>query len=96
MICPDLHKIADAYGIPYLSVSDNGQVLHDSIAKALAMEGPVICEVHMHPEQTLFPKSASFLDKETGKMTSAPLDKMAPFMNETLQRECEYIPKSDD
>lgn len=96
VICPDLHKIADAYGIPYLSVSDNGQVLHDSIAKALAMEGPVICEVHMHPEQTLFPKSASFLDKETGKMTSAPLDKMAPFMNETLQRECEYIPKSDD
>lgn len=89
VICPDMSKIAAAYGIPYLSVSENGQTLRDTIAKALATDGPVICEVHMHPEQTLFPKSASFMDKN-GKMSSAPLEKMAPFMNEKLQAECVY------
>ena len=93
VVCPNLEKIAGAYGIPYISVSENGQVLCETIAKALAAEGPIICEVHMHPEQTLFPKSASFMDKQTGKMTSAPLDKMAPFVSEELQEECIYRPE---
>ena len=51
----------------------------------------MICEIHMHPEQTLFPKSASFMDKN-GKMSSAPLEKMAPFMGEELQKQCIYHP----
>ena len=51
----------------------------------------LLAGIHMHPEQTLFPKSASFMDKETGKMSSAPLEKMAPFMNEELQKECIYL-----
>ena len=92
VICPDLHKIADAYGIPYLSISENGEKLQQVIADTLATAGPVICEVHMHPEQTLFPKSASFMDKQTGKMTSAPLEKMAPFMSDELQEKCVYHP----
>lgn len=88
VICPDLKKIAAAYGIPYTSCSENGQSLRDTIASVLASNGPMICEIHMHPEQTLFPKSASFMDKKTGKMSSAPLEKMAPFMEEHLQKEC--------
>lgn len=90
VICPNLEKIAGAYGIPYTSCHDNGQPLRDSIAKVLASDGPMICEIHMHPEQTLFPKSASFMDKKTGKMSSAPLEKMAPFMSDELQEECIY------
>ena len=92
VICPDLSKICAAYGIPYASCSENGEVLRDTIAKTLAAEGPMVCEIHMHPEQTLFPKSASFMDKKTGKMSSAPLEKMAPFMPEELQNECVYKP----
>ena len=90
VICPNLEKIAAAYGIPYLSISENGEKLQQVIAKTLATEGPVICEVHMHPEQTLFPKSATIMDKKTGKMSSAPLEKMAPFVSEALQEECTY------
>lgn len=90
VICPSLEKIAAAYGIPYLSINENGEKLQQVIAKTLATEGPVICEVHMHPEQTLFPKSATIMDKKTGKMSSAPLEKMAPFVNEELQNECTY------
>lgn len=88
VICPNLSKIAAAYGIPYVSISENGQALKEAIAQTLTHKGPMICEVHMHPEQTLFPKSASFMDKETGKMSSAPLEKMAPFVSDELQAEC--------
>ena len=90
VICPNLEKIAGAYGIPYTSCNENGQPLRDAIARVLTSDGPIICEIHMHPEQTLFPKSASFMDKETGRMTSAPLDKMAPFMDDNLQDLCKF------
>jgi acetolactate synthase-1/2/3 large subunit len=90
VVCPNLEKIADAYGIPYLSICENGEKLQQVITETLATDGPVICEVHMHPEQTLFPKSASFMDKTTGKMSSAPLEKMAPFMSDELQEKCVY------
>lgn len=89
VVCPDLKRIAEAYGIPFVRVSSN-EALESTISEVLNAEGAMICEVKMHPEQTLFPKSASFMDKKTGKMSSAPLEKMAPFMNEELQKECEY------
>lgn len=89
VMCPDLHKIAAAYGIPYVSCSENGEKLIEVISQTLSCAGPMICEIHMHPEQTLFPKSASFMD-ENGKMASAPLEKMAPFMSEELQEQCIY------
>lgn len=90
VICPNLERIASAYGIPYTSCHENGQPLRDTIAKVIDSDGPMICEIHMHPEQTLFPKSASFMDKKTGKMSSAPLEKMAPFMSDELQEGCIY------
>lgn len=89
VVCPDLKRIAEAYGIPFVRVSSN-EALESTINDVLNADGTMICEVKMHPEQTLFPKSASFMDKETGNMTSAPLEKMAPFMNEELQEECVY------
>lgn len=89
VVCPDLKRIAEAYGIPFVRVLSN-EALESTIIDVLNAEGAMICEVRMHPEQTLFPKSASFMDKETGKMSSAPLEKMAPFMSEELQEECVY------
>lgn len=89
VVCPDLKRIAEAYGIPFVRVSSN-EALQSTINDVLNADGAMICEVRMHPEQTLFPKSASFMDKETGKMTSAPLEKMAPFMSDELQEACIY------
>ena len=87
--CPDMMRIATAYGIPFVRVSCNNK-LESTINEVLSANSPMICEIKMHPEQTLFPKSASFMDKKTGKMSSAPLEKMAPFMSEELQAECIY------
>lgn len=90
VVCPNMQKIAAAYGIPYTSCRSNGEELIKVISDTLNSKGSMICEIHMHPLQTLFPKSASFMDKKTGKMTSAPLDKMKPFLDEELQEECVY------
>lgn len=89
VVCPDLKRITEAYGIPFVRVSSN-EALESTISEVLNAEGAMICEVKMHPEQTLFPKSASFMDKKTGKMSSAPLEKMAPFMSDELQAECVF------
>lgn len=90
VVCPDMKKIADAYGIPFIRVNKEGEELERTIDAVLASEGAMICEITMHPLQTLFPKSASFLDKETGKMSSAPLEKMAPFVSDELQQAVIY------
>ena len=89
VICPDMEKIATAYGIPFLRIDQEGDVLLQQLSETLSHEGPIICEIKMHPLQTLFPKSASFMDSE-GRMSSAPLEKMAPFMPEELQKQCVY------
>jgi acetolactate synthase-1/2/3 large subunit len=91
VICPDMERISKAYEIPFLRTNqENGLI--DTIQQALNIDGPVICEIKMHPEQTLFPKSASFMD-EDGKMTSAPLEKLAPFLSDEIQDQCYYYKK---
>lgn len=77
--CPDLAKIAAAYGLDYRSCSSNGPALRQAIAETLDAQGAQICELHMPPEQSLLPKCASRLDERTGRMESEPLDHMAPF-----------------
>ena len=63
VICPDMAKIAGAYGIPFVRIHEEGKVLKDTIAEVLASPGVMICEITMDPEQTLFPKSASSMIK---------------------------------
>lgn len=89
IICPDMIKIAQAYGYPTMDIRDE-DLLDETIKKALDIDGPVFVQIHMPPFQTLLPKAASFLNNDTGQMTSAPLEKMAPFMNDELQAECEF------
>jgi len=92
VICPDMRRLAEAYGIPFIRVNEEGEVLNRSIENVLNSDGSFICEIKMHPEQTLFPKSATFMD-ENGKMASAPLEKMFPFVTEEEQKKCIYNSK---
>ena len=89
VICPDMAKIAGAYGIPFVRIHEEGKVLKDTIAEVLASPGVMICEITMDPEQTLFPKSASSMDKN-GKMVSSPLERMFPFLPDEEQQKCTY------
>jgi len=74
----DFARLAAAYGIPYSCIRNNGE-LPDGIARALADEGPGLCELHLAADQGILPRVSSFR-REDGTYESRPLEDMAPFL----------------
>ena len=68
---PQMKKIANAYSIPYYSCNDISK-LDETVNKTLNHDGYVMCEIFE-------PKSAS-KKLPDGKMVSAPLEDMKPFL----------------
>lgn len=77
---PDLQKVASAYELPYIS-TDRMVDLESTVAKALGMSGPVICEIFTPPFQEVLP-TVSSQKLADGSMQSKPLHDMYPFMSE--------------
>jgi len=50
----DFIKLADAYGIPGYRIDTNDEV-DEILAKALAIEGPVVVECRVHPDEMVTP-----------------------------------------
>ena len=78
VVLPSFEKLANAFGLPCFKLSNN-QELDDKLKKVFATPGPVLIEVMLDPFEVLGPKAASkkLLD---GRMVSAPLEDMAPFL----------------
>jgi acetolactate synthase-1/2/3 large subunit len=51
---PDFIKIAEAYGIPALRVTDKKLVV-SAVEKAMAHEGPFLIDFVVEPEENVFP-----------------------------------------
>lgn len=77
---PNLSAIARAYGFKYFKIAGESAV-DKNVKKILSVHVPVICEVVVDHEQNFVPKSSSKLLAD-GKMTSAPLHDMYPFLPE--------------
>ncbi|MBU0610104.1 MAG: thiamine pyrophosphate-binding protein, partial [Armatimonadetes bacterium] len=77
MTCPDLVRVADAYGLTALRI--DGHDLVPAIRQALGAEGPVLCDVIVDPEQTFEPRCSS-KQLPDGTIVSAPLEDMYPFL----------------
>ncbi len=75
---PDMVKIADAYGIPARRVDDH-EHLAETIAWALASDGPALVDVMMDPQQNFAPKVQA-LKLEDGTIVSKPLEDMYPYL----------------
>lgn len=71
-------KLAAAYGLPASRVGTHAE-LPAAIAAALAAEGPHVCEVLLDTDQPFAPKPASRALPD-GRMVSAPLEDLAPFL----------------
>lgn len=83
---PDPLAVARAVGLATLRISDVGE-LRDGIREALAHPGPLICDVNMVRDETLWPK-VSAIPQADGSMASMPLEDMTPLLPlETLKRE---------
>ncbi len=86
---PNMEKIAYAYGFKYNQCSDINK-LKDIINNTLNTSEPVICEVFVDTAQSFEPKSAS-KKLPNGKMVSAPLEDMKPFLDRKELEENMYI-----
>lgn len=75
---PQLERLAWAYGIPYTSCHENQRV-ESTVKEFIATAGYGICEVFVSQNQRFEPKSAS-KKLADGRMVSAPLEDMYPFM----------------
>ena len=88
---PSMEKLAAAYGYSYVKAVCNDE-LNEAVAKTLAMEGPVICEVFVSTDQVFEPKSSS-RKMPDGTLTSPPLEDLSPFLSEEEMNANMIIPR---
>jgi acetolactate synthase-1/2/3 large subunit len=74
---PSFVKLAEAHGLRGMKIE--GENFFAQIAEALAAPGPVVCEVILDRTQGFEPKLSS-KKLPDGRMVTAPLEDMAPFL----------------
>jgi acetolactate synthase-1/2/3 large subunit len=79
MTLPDVSKVAGAYGLKTARIADHAGI-RERIGEILRMEGPVVCDVVISPNQTTAPRISS-VKGEDGKIYSKPLEDMWPFLD---------------
>jgi acetolactate synthase I/II/III large subunit len=75
---PDFERLAYGFGIPFCRC-DSHAGLRDAIRATLEGEGPRMCEIVLDPEQPFSPRVSS-KRLEDGRMVTAPLEDMFPFL----------------
>jgi acetolactate synthase-1/2/3 large subunit len=76
---PDFGKIAAAYGFPYTRVKSHAE-MGPALERVLANPGPQVCEIVLDPAQPFAPKTSSRRLPD-GRLISAPLEDMFPFLD---------------
>ena len=89
---PDIMAVAKAYGIPAIRIDMRD--FTPVIQEALALPGPVLCEVFLDPEQGFEPRQSS-RQLPDGRIVSAPLEDMFPFLDRAELAENLVIPAWD-
>jgi acetolactate synthase I/II/III large subunit len=86
---PDMVKLAEAYGLPACRIS--GTDFEKQLVDVLHSPGPALCEVMLDPEQPFEPKLSS-RQLPDGRMVSAPLEDMYPFLSREELQENLLVP----
>jgi acetolactate synthase-1/2/3 large subunit len=76
--CPDFTALAGAFGIPAFQIR-TWEDFEAVLPQVQAIDGPVICEVFMYPEQLFVPK-LSLAIQEDGTLVSPPLEDLSPLL----------------
>jgi acetolactate synthase I/II/III large subunit len=86
--CPELDKIAFAYQIPYMSITEPTMMIH-RLKVALQHTGPIIIEVFTDPNQQIIPAVSSKVLPD-GTMVSTSIEDMYPFLpRDVFEKEME-------
>ena len=91
---PDVKKVAEAYGLPSLSIT-NQQDLRRQIRAVLETDGPVVCELMAPAEEQREPRLSS-MQRPDGSMVSKPLEDLWPFLDREEFRSNMIIPPLPD
>lgn len=76
---PNLAKIAAGYGIPSVLIEDQRNLRQD-VRRVLDMAGPVLCDVHVIPDENRAPRLSS-VQRPDGSFISKPLEDLFPFLD---------------
>jgi acetolactate synthase-1/2/3 large subunit len=75
---PDLSKVAASYGLQSRVIRDQSN-LREEVRKVLDLPGPVVCDVHVIPDEVRAPRLANY-QKPDGSLVSRPLEDLWPFL----------------
>lgn len=86
---PDYEKLASAFGYLYFGAHSNLE-MKEAVNAALAVSGPVFCEIFVSSTQNFEPKSAT-KKLADGSLFSPPLEDLAPFLSREELRKNLFI-----
>lgn len=82
--CPDFSALAGALGMPAFQIR-TWEDFDIVVPQVQAAEGPVVCEVFMHPQQMFLPK-LSLAPMPDGTIVSPPLEDLSPLLPREAMR----------
>ncbi|MFY9643539.1 MAG: thiamine pyrophosphate-binding protein [Terriglobales bacterium] len=80
---PDYRKVARAYGLKTAVIKAQGEGeadLRAAVRKVLRSRGPVVCDVHIIPDEIRAPRVTS-IQRPDGSFLSKPLEDLWPFLD---------------
>jgi acetolactate synthase-1/2/3 large subunit len=78
LFIPDLAAVAASMGIAAMTIRDAGG-LAEGIRTALAHRGPILCDIHVMPNESLWPKAIA-VPQPDGTLLSMPIEDMTPLL----------------
>lgn len=90
---PDFAAIAQAFGFPFQRCTCHAE-LDETIRECLALPGAAMCEIMLDLKQAFAPKLSS-RKLEDGRMITAPLEDMAPFLEREEFRSNMLVPLAE-
>ena len=94
LFIPDFVTLAKSIGLPALSIRDASE-LRRGIRQVLAHDGPILCDIHVTPNEALLPKAAAVIQPD-GTMLSMPLEDMTPLLSREELREQMLVPLTEE
>ena len=76
---PDIQTVAKSFGLATACLK-NHDAIREKIRDILQMQGPVVCEVMVSPDQVTAPRVSS-KQREDGSMISLPMEDLWPFLD---------------
>ena len=76
---PDITTLAGAYGIATATLEDHRDLEH-KLPGLLRAPGPLVCAVHLHPDQPTLPRAVSY-QRPDGSMATRPMEDLFPLLD---------------